>query len=103
MFVYCDGDNILGYYSLLLLDGQECELSNLCVSPACRHGGIGGALLTHAFQTAEALGCRKMKIGIVEENAVLKQWYTRHGFVHTGTKKFDFFPFTCGYMEKDLP
>lgn len=22
--------------------------------------------------------------------------------VHTGTKKFDFFPFTCGYMEKDL-
>ncbi len=24
----------------------------------------------------------------------------RDSFVHTGTKKFDFFPFTCGYMEK---
>ena len=24
------------------------------------------------------------------------------GFKHIGTKKFDFFPFTCGYMEKDL-
>jgi len=22
--------------------------------------------------------------------------------VHTGTVKFDFFPFTCGYMEKEL-
>lgn len=22
------------------------------------------------------------------------------GFVHTGTQKFDFFPFTCGYLEK---
>ena len=24
------------------------------------------------------------------------------GFVHTGTKKFEFFPFTCGYMEKHI-
>jgi len=24
------------------------------------------------------------------------------GFVHIGTQKFDFFPFTCGYMEKNL-
>lgn len=25
-----------------------------------------------------------------------------HGFVHTATKKFDFFPFICGYMRKEL-
>ena len=24
------------------------------------------------------------------------------GFIHTGVQKFDFFPFTCGYMEKIL-
>lgn len=24
------------------------------------------------------------------------------GFIHTGTQKFYFFPFTCGYMKKDL-
>lgn len=24
------------------------------------------------------------------------------GFVHIGTQKFDFFPFICGYMEKNL-
>ncbi len=26
----------------------------------------------------------------------------KHGFVHTCTEKFDFFPFTCGYMEIDI-
>ena len=25
-----------------------------------------------------------------------------HGFVHTVTKKFDFFLFICGYMKKEL-
>lgn len=25
-----------------------------------------------------------------------------NGVVHVGTKKFEFFPFTCGYMEKIL-
>lgn len=43
-----------------------------------------------------------MNIGIVEENIVLRSWYEKYGFVHTGTEKFDFFPFTCGYMEKQL-
>lgn len=48
------------------------------------------------------LGCDKMNIGIVEENKVLRKWYEAFGFMHTGTQKFDFFPFTCGYMEKKL-
>ena len=41
-------------------------------------------------------------VGIVEENKVLRKWYENNGFIHIGTKKFDFFPFTCGYMERDL-
>ena len=102
MYAYYDGEQPVGYYSLLLLENHECELNNLCVAPYHRHRGIGETLLAHAVQTAETLGCTKIKIGIVEENAVLKQWYARFGFLHTGTKKFDFFPFTCGYMEKSL-
>ena len=43
-----------------------------------------------------------MNIGIVEENTLLRTWYEDNGFVHIGTKKFDFFPFTCGYMKRDL-
>lgn len=42
-----------------------------------------------------------MNIGILEENTILRKWY-EDNFIHIGTKKFDFFPFTCGYMERDL-
>jgi len=100
MYAYYVHGMIVGYYSLLLQENQECELNNVCVLSTYRHKGIGKELLKHAFRVAEELGCRKMNIGIVEENVVLRKWYEAYGFVHTGTQKFDFFPFTCGYMEK---
>lgn len=102
MYAYYDKDSIVGYYSLMLQDNNACELSNLCVVSAYRHKGIGEELLKNAFDVARRLNCTKMNIGIVEENKTLRQWYEVFGFVHTGTEKFDFFPFTCGYMEKEL-
>lgn len=102
MFAYYDGDKIVGYYSLLKKDNNECELNNLCTLPSYRHRGIGESLLNHSFETAKEMGCVKMSIGIVEENTVLRKWYEAFGFVHTGTQKFDFFPFTCGYMERKI-
>lgn len=101
MYAEFDGDSIVGYFSLSV-QGGECELNNLCVLPECRHGGLGGELLKSAFDTAKRLGCTRVNIGIVEENKTLREWYEGYGFVHTGTKKFDFFPFTCGYMYKEL-
>lgn len=92
----------VGYYSLSWQENNECELNNLCVLPEHRHSGIGKALLEDAFGRAKEKGCTKMNIGIVEENAVLRRWYEDNGFVHIGTKKFDHFPFTCGYMEASL-
>lgn len=102
MYAFYDGETIVGYYSLLLQENNECELNNLCVIPSYRHHGIGEALLKSAFDVARALGCKTMNIGIVEENKVLRKWYETFDFVHIGTKKFDFFPFTCGYMKKSL-
>ena len=99
---YTDG-KITGYYSLVVQEsGKECELSNLCVLPEYRHKQIGKSLLDDAFEKAKALGSSKMKIGIVEENTVLRRWYEKHEFVHTNTIKYDFFPFTCGYMERGV-
>lgn len=103
MAYYDDGDGrILGYYSLMFLENSECELSNLCVLPEFRHKKIGEALLEDAVIRAKNSGYKKMKIGIVEENKKLRKWYEAHGFIHTHAEKFDFFPFTCGYMERDL-
>ena len=102
MYAFYDNEKIVGYYSLLLQDNHECELNNLCVVPAYRHRGIGEALLMNAFKVAKELDCIKINIGIVEENKALRKWYETLGFSHIGTRKFDFFPFTCGYMEKEL-
>lgn len=102
IFAYYDGDKIVGYYSLLLQENSECELNNLCVLPEYRHKGIGEKLLENAFNEAKALNCVKMNIGIVEENTLLRKWYESFGFIHSGTHKFDHFPFTCGFMEKYL-
>ncbi len=102
MYGYVEDGRIAGYYSLLLQENNECELNNLCVLPAYRHKGIGEALLNHAFEMAKSMDCNKMNIGIVEENRVLRKWYEDFTFVHVGTRRFDFFPFTCGYMERTL-
>ena len=102
MFAYFNDEKIVGYYSVLIFENNECELNNLCVLPEFRHGKIGKKLLCDAFLQAKKSGCTKMKIGIVEENVRLRKWYEKYGFVHTGTEKFDFFPFTCGYMEIEI-
>ena len=102
MFVYCEDGEIVGYYSLALLKDGAVELNNLAVIPAYRHRGIGKQLLLHAFEQAGKMGCSVMKIGIVEENQRLRRWYEEAGFVHTGIEKYDFFPFTCGYLERAL-
>lgn len=102
VYAFYDNENIVGYYSLLVQDNNECELNNLSVIPAYRQRGIGEELLKHAFKIAKELNCNKINIGIVEENNVLRKWYESFEFIHIGTQKFDFFPFTCGYMEKNL-
>jgi ribosomal protein S18 acetylase RimI-like enzyme len=66
------------------------------------HQGIGEQLMRHAYGIAQGLNCNQVNIGIVEENKVLRKWYEALGFVHMGTQKFDFFPFTCGYMERTI-
>ena len=99
---FSENGRIIGYYSLLLLENNECELNNLCVLPEYRHRNIGSALFADACAKAKDKGCEKLVFSIVEENEKLRKWYEKQGAVHTDTKKYDFFPFTCGYMEKSL-
>ena len=102
MIVYLHQGSIVGYYSLALLENGNVELNNLSVLPEFRHLGIGEKLVNDAIEKVRTFGKDKIEIGIVEENVKLRKWYEKLGFIHTGTKKYDFFPFTCGYMEKVL-
>ena len=77
-------------------------LHNLAVLSEYRHVGFGKLLLDYSKNAVRSLGGKVIKIGIIEENAVLKNWYIANGFVHTGTKKFAHLPFTSGYLEIKL-
>ena len=101
MYGYFDNGKMVGYYNLMIKD-RECELGSLSVLPEYRHKRIGRNLLEDSLSKASGYGCTIMKLSIVEENRVLRKWYENQGFVHTGTVKYDFFPFTCGYMVKEL-
>lgn len=101
MFGYFYDNKMVGYYNLTIKD-NECELGSLSVLPEYRHHNIGSLLLEDSTERAARSDCKIMKLSIVEENTILRRWYEDRGFVHTGTVKYDFFPFTCGYLEKAL-
>ena len=102
MFLYQYNGNFVGYFSLSIND-DSVELNNLAVLPEYRHLGIGKELVDYAITYSKnILSANKIKIGIVEENTILKEWYEKIGFVHTGTKKFEHLPFTVGFMETEV-
>ncbi|MGN0521862.1 MAG: GNAT family N-acetyltransferase [Eubacterium sp.] len=102
MFLYKHSDKYVGYFSLENND-ESVELNNLSVLPKYRHLGIGKEMVNYAkdfiIKNAKA---EKIAIGIIEDNAVLKDWYKQLGFIHTGTRKFKHLPFTVGFMELEL-
>ena len=93
------GKKIIGYMSLSKEDDDVYELHNLAILPEYRHNGFGKLLLDHAKETVRSLEGAVIKIGIIEESAVLKNWYIANGFEHVGVKKFEHLPFTSGYLE----
>ena len=102
MFRLAAGEETAGFMQLENGGDGCCFLKNVAVIPKYRHMGYGKALLDFAKEKAKELGVDVIKIGIIEENTVLKQWYMRNGFLHIGTKKFEHLPFTVGFMEAKL-
>ncbi len=102
MFLYYSDSIPVGFFSLKQIDGETWELDHLAVLTEFRHHGIGKELLDYAEETVYEQNGKLLKIGIMEENIKLKQWYLKNGFVSTGTKRFEHLPFTVGFMEKDV-
>ena len=93
---------IIGYMSLSKEGENAFELHNLAVLPEYRHKGFGKLLLDYAKDTVKSFGGNVIRIGIIEESTILKDWYIANGFVPTGTKKFDHLPFTSGYLARKV-
>ncbi|MDR1612958.1 MAG: GNAT family N-acetyltransferase [Planctomycetota bacterium] len=91
-----------GFAELRRGDPTHFHLRKLAVRPADRHRGFGTRLLEFVCDAARELGGKKISLGIIEKNAVLKEWYIRNGFIHTGTREYSSLPFIVGLMERSL-
>lgn len=60
-FLEADGD-ILGFYNLEHISGEEVELGYLFVEPNAIRNGYGGKLVQHARKTAKRLGYKFITI-----------------------------------------
>ncbi|MHC4745437.1 MAG: GNAT family N-acetyltransferase [Planctomycetota bacterium] len=103
-------------YCILEQDGQPhgcvamevagpdfCYLQRLAVLPEHRRKGLGAALVKHILDEASKLRMQRVEIGIISEDARLKNWYRKFGFVEKNTKKFDHLPFIVSFLYAQLP
>jgi len=77
-------------------------IEKLAVLPRHRHDSNGARLIQYAFDFIRKSGGRTVSIGIIDEHAVLKEWYCSFGFVEREKKRFGHLPFTVCIMEKSL-
>lgn len=94
-------NQLTGFVELAKIDEKQYSLEKLAVLPKLRHKGFGKKLLDYAKEQVINKNGSIIKIGIIEENTRLKNWYLDYGFVHKGTRIIEHLPFTVGFMELD--
>lgn len=101
-FGYFADGKLSGFASLTDMGDGIYKMNLVSILPEYRHLGYGKSLLDFCMEKVKELGGKKIIIGLIEENTVLKDWYAANGFIHTGTKRLDHLPFTVGYMEWEV-
>lgn len=96
---YLDGQRV-GFVAVERADDDRWYMERLAVLPEYRHKGIGRTLMDFVFETVRQRGGKKVSIGIINENRVLKKWYIDYGFVEMGTRAFSHLPFEVCFLEK---
>ena len=87
LYVIENGGN--GYY----------YIEKLSVLPEYRHNGYGKKMMQHAINYMNQKNARGISVAIVNEQKVLKDWYSSFGFKETSKREFDHLPFTVCFME----
>jgi GNAT superfamily N-acetyltransferase len=102
LFGLFEYDAQVGFVAVEKKKHKVYSLEKLAVLPENRHKGYGGKLLEFAEGYIKNAGGEKLSIGIINEHAVLKQWYEAKGFKATAVTKFEHLPFTVCFMEKTI-
>jgi diamine N-acetyltransferase len=101
-YVLEDAGHVCGCVATERSKPEVVYLERLGVLPEHRSKGVGRALVNHVFAEAKAAGAKRVEIAVIWEDASLKKWYERFGFVQTSTRKFDHLPFVVAFMAKEI-
>lgn len=79
-----------------------CHMSRLAVLPEYWHSGFGRELVDYVVGYTRRLGASRLRLGMVNENSILKKWYLDMGFKEVEQKKFAHLPFTVCRMALEI-
>ena len=96
------GDMQIGFIAVEKDNTNLYYVERLAVLPEYRHRGYGAQLMQFAFEYIKTNGGKKVSIGIINEQTILKNWYKGLGFVEVSTREFTHLPFTVCFMEKAI-
>jgi ribosomal protein S18 acetylase RimI-like enzyme len=78
----------IGFVAVEKADPLLYYMEKLAVLPAKRHHSYGRKLVEFVCEYVRAHGGKKISIGTVDEQTVLKKWYKNIGFKEVSTKLY---------------
>jgi [ribosomal protein S18]-alanine N-acetyltransferase len=85
--VAVDGDEILGYAGLSVVDKDESWVQNIAVRREAQHRGVGRALLEALLAEAAAKGSTRTLLEVAVDNEPAQRLYANYDFEPVGVRR----------------
>jgi diamine N-acetyltransferase len=104
MFTWWEEEEPVGFVAIEQSDFTKpwWYIEKLSVLPEYRHKGIGERMMLFAIDEIERRGGVHISIALIDEQTILKEWYSKLGFKFVASEKFDHLPFVVCFMEYNL-
>jgi ribosomal protein S18 acetylase RimI-like enzyme len=99
--LFMDGTQA-GFVTVQQDEEQRWHMRRLAVLPEYRNRGLGRLLIDRVVEHVREQGAKVLHIGIINEQAGLKEWYEGMGFREYRTFSVDHLPFTVGLLAVKL-
>ena len=70
------------------VEDGDIELKRIYALAPTHGGGLGPALMQRAIEDAQALGCKRVLLGVYGGNARAQRFYAKQGFALVGNRRF---------------
>lgn len=97
-----DNNRQIGFVAIEHAGEQIYYMEKLAVLPEYRHRGYGKGLADFVYSHVREKKGKRISIGIIDENRLLKEWYKKQGYAEKGIKEYNHLPFTVCFMERDV-